>query len=766
ADTAFLKKVKEQTTASFENQEYPFEMLVEEISIARDTGRNPLFDVMFSFENMDIPALEIKSLKASLKDFAGGAAKFDLNLSAVESSDCLLCKFEYCTKLFKQETIERFIVYFKEAVSAIVNNAGKEMAEIEIIPPEEKNRLLFEFNDTGVAFSVDKTIHRLFEEQTERAPDRVAILAGPIRQVCLTYRELNKQSGGRARGLLEKGVLPDSIVGIMIERSIEMVIGIMGILKSGGAYMPIDPQYPPERIEYMLKDSGAKILINKSETRNPKFAANPNDPNKNDRISNLSPSNLVYVIYTSGTTGKPKGAGVFHRGFSNLIHWFVTAFDLNAQDRNILLTSLSFDLTQKNIFSPLVTGGALTFPTQDYFDPHDILQAVEKKRVTWFNCTPGMIYKIIDYSSEEDLKKLFSLRYVFLGGEPIALKVLGKWVESRYCNAQIVNTYGPTECTDICASYTIKEPGRFQDENVPTGKPIYNVNLYVLGRWFQLLPVGVTGELIIGGEGVGLGYLNHPELTAERFQFNRSYRTNKNYIVYNTGDLCKWLPDGNIEFVGRIDHQVKIRGFRIELGEIENRLTGHENIKEAIVIDREDNTGEKYLCAYIVFQENTGSDQAELKSYLSQTLPQYMIPAHFVKIEKIPLSPNGKLNRKDLPEPGAKPDSEYVAPGNDKEWEIAEIWKQVLGLEKVSIDDNFFDAGGNSLKIVKLAIELRKHLGKEIPTAKMFQYTTIASQARYIDMDWANEKEEEEAVAFGTGQVKNKLKQRRDKIRR
>jgi amino acid adenylation domain-containing protein len=863
---AFLKQVKEQTTEDFENRDYPFEMLVEKVSIARDAGRNPLFDVMFSFENMDIPALEIKGLKAAPVEVDSGAVKFDLNLAAVESAHGLLCRFEYCTKLFKKETIERFIIYFKEAVSAIVNNANRKMVEIDIMPPEERNRLLFEFNHTGAEFPRDKTIHRLYEEQAKRTPDHMVIFGhGRMRPdidnnmpMMITYRHLNDCSNRLAGLLMEKGILADNIIGIMGERSIEMIIGILGILKAGGAYLPIDPEYPQERIEYMLKDSGAKIFLTLDAiNRVPTPHHLSLHPSTLPPFYPSNPSNLAYIIYTSGTTSRPKGTLIQHRNVVRLLFNDKFQFDFSDRDTWTLFHSFCFDFSVWEMYGALLYGGKLVIvPKMIARDTAGFLELLNREAVTILNQTPPAFYNLIneDLNSRRAGKKLY-LKYVIFGGEALNPLKLKYW-QSKYPQTRLINMFGITETTVHVTYKEITE--KDMELNVSNiGKPIPTLSVYILDKHLKLVPVGVRGEIWVGGGGVSRGYLNRPQLTAERFclrrpgaprrggpiccanrlcwnsfvpgsgremphnslhnfpsshlpnfsaslfppprknfslegtrglahLFNKT-PTKKDYMqlcnhasmpppyhpitpsthspLYLTGDLGRYLANGDIEYLGRIDQQVKIRGFRIELGEIESRLSGHENVKEVIVIDRTDRTGDKYLCAYIVFQGPIDTDQTELKSYLLQTLPEYMVPAHFVKLESIPLNPNGKVDRKALPEPGAKPDSQYIAPGNNKEREIAEIWKQVLGQEKVSIDDNFFDVGGNSLKVIKLTHELKKHLGIEFPTAKVFQYTTIAAQARYIGgTGGTGEKKNGEAdVDMETSMLKNRLMQRREK---
>ena len=764
----FLNKVKERTLAAFENQEYQFEDLLEELKVTRDSGRNPLFDAMFSFENMNIPGLEIPGLKLTQLeiDDIKQVSRFDITLIAQEAGENLCFIFEYCTKLFKSETIERFILYFKEIIVSVLKNPGVKIGDMDIIPEEEKRQLIYEFNDTAAAYPADKTIHGLFAEQVGRTPDGIALLVGQVghvRPVCLTYRELAKQSDNLAHVLQEKGVEANAIVGIMMERSVEMIIAILGILKAGGAYLPINPDYPEERSNYMLKDSGAKLMIGRAEERKsgraefvvscfflasslPRFPASDS-------------SNIAYLIYTSGSTGMPKAVPIVHANLSPLLHWGYLHLGIGVNDRTIQNLSYYFDWSVWEIFITLTTGAGL------YIVSEEILPAaiagvdfINLHGVTILHATPTQCQYIFKTPTV-----LAALKYLFIGAEKLTYELVERSFAAVESDCRVFNMYGPTEATIISAVLEITRESLTQFSSlasIPIGKAAGNTMLLILDKYRNVCPTNIAGELYIGGDGVARGYLNNPDLTAEKFIKNRSYRTYKTYISYKTGDLARRLPDGNIQFLGRMDQQIKIRGFRIELGEIEDRLLKHNDIKEAVVIDRLDNTGEKYLCAYIV---QRGPGPLELRQYLLMTLPEYMVPAFFVQVERIPLTPNGKVDKKALPEPGARPESEYVAPATDKEREIAEIWRQVLGLEKVGINDNFFEAGGNSLKIIKLSAELKNRLGIEIPTAKMFQYPTVASQARYIGR--ANEKEKEAGVEFETDKIKSRLKQRRDKTR-
>ncbi|MCK4765277.1 MAG: amino acid adenylation domain-containing protein, partial [Candidatus Aminicenantes bacterium] len=785
----FLKEVKENSLYAFESQEHQYEELLEKVTQAGSSGRNPLFDVMFVLQNMEMPELKIPGLRITRNVQKEISSKFDMTLYCEEIGEELTFKLEYCTQLFKPGTIKRFIKYFKKVVSVVLADPGKTIGEIEFIPDEEKREILYDFNDTEVDYPRHKTIYRLFEEQVERTPGNTAIWGSlaaqeetedretgikragealsPVQGTDkkLTYKQLNERANRLSRLLRDKGVKANSVVGIMLERSIELVEAIYAVLKAGGAYLPIDPEYPEKRILTMLEQGKAVTLLTRKEPVEKKEIGDITCPvlNLDDLAAEIAalpgenlpplsgPEDLIYIIFTSGSTGVPKGAGVYQRSFVNLVNWFVKDFDLKAADRNLLMTSFSFDLTQKNFYASLILGGVLCVPSMNYFDPGAILRDIEERGVTWINCTPSMFFQVIEFCKEDELKKLSALRYVYLGGEPLSMSMFMKWVESKYCNGVIVNTYGPTECTDISNAYRITEPRRFLEEAVPIGEPVYNVKLYVTDKNLQLLPLGIAGELLIGGESVGIGYVNDEELTKKKFvshSFGEGEPGQAPATLYRTGDLVKWLPGGRIEFIGRIDFQVKIRGFRIEIGEIESRLLDHEKIKEIIVIDRDDGSGGKYLCAYFVavsLSSVQAPAAAELKEYLSNSLPDYMIPSYFVELAEMPLNPNGKVNRKALPMPDTASTREYTAPRNKLEDMLVDIWSKILGMDRgrIGIDDSFFELGGHSLKATALAARIHQQLDVDIPLREIFKTATIRGLSVYIGRE---EKSKYEAI--------------------
>jgi tyrocidine synthetase-3 len=762
----FLTEIKKRSLEAFENQDYPYEELVEVVAITRDASRNPLFDTMFVLENQGIPQLEIPGLKLSPHEHQTRTSKFDLTLIGVELEEKLRFIFEYSTILFRASTIERFITYFRKIVSIVVEDPGVKIGEVDILAVEEKMQLLVDFNNTRADYPGHKTMPQLFAEQVDKTPDRMALIemeAPPpkSRTYHMTYRELNQRADQLAGKLLHKGVGPDIITGLMVDRSIHMIIGLYGILKAGGAYMPLAPDYPRERIRYMLQDSGSRLLLTMEKyTANIVFggevvniedeslfqyqeSANPG------KVS--SPNNLIYVIYTSGSTGRPKGVPIKTRGFVNLVNWYVREFELDADDGYLLIAPISFDLAQKNLFAPLITGGCLYLAPPGLPDYDGLSEFIDLERQTVINCAPTVFYPFVEWNEHEEFKKLRWLRYVFLGGEPIHMDKLVSWLDAEACGCEIVNTYGPTECSDVVSYYRIPGKGKKKEAvgSIPIGKPIDNVALYILGGEMKLLPMGLTGEVCIGGIGLSWGYLNNPELTREKFNHDKKAKSFcggfKGAVfsksaplaaggkrVYKTGDLGRWLPGGNIEFLGRIDHQIKIRGFRIELEEIETKLRKRDQIKEAVVLAEEDKNGEKYLCAFLVLRKELAI--TELRGYLAQRLPDFMIPSYFLVLDEIPLTPSGKIDRRALPKPDLEAAAGYIAPRNQVEEKLAELWSEVLEVEKnaIGIDTNFFQLGGHSLKAIRLLSKIHKTFNIKLELAEVLKTPTIKEIAGFI----------------------------------
>jgi len=775
----FLREVKENTLSAFENQDYQYEELVKRVPVARDTGRNPLFDTMFIVQNVDMPELKIPGLTLKPYDYDNGISKFDLLLQCFETEEKLCFILEYCTSLFKEDTIRRFVEYFRKVASDVVECPDAKISGIEIISAEEKKQVLYDFNDTAADTPEDKTIHELFEEQTARTPDHIAIAAQStihmtqmIHMSYMTYKELNKKSNQLALLLREKGVTRDMVVGFMVERSIEMIIGILSIMKAGGAYLPLDTQLPKERKTYMLRDSNVKLLLTNDDKKIVKRylpddieVIDPGEKNTYQMsggesnphyIKKTGGSNLVYVIYTSGSTGRPKGVMLEHRNLVNLIRhqYEYTSIDFS---RVLQFTTLSFDVSFQEIFSTLLAGGQLTVVSKETVkDIPELFRVVDRNKLrTLF--LPASFLKFV--LNEEEFIGLIpgSVKHIVTAGEQAVINDhFRKYLkENRVC---FHNHYGPSE-THVVTTLTLKSEGDIPE--LPSiGKPILNTGIYMLDKWMNLLPMGVPGEIYICGSQVGRGYLNNSQLTNEKFDhdfqdyqdvkikqkfcggpgggFLKEPPGRRRHKIYKTGDLARWLSDGTIEFLGRIDLQVKVRGYRIELGEIESRLLNHEEIKEAVVLAKERAGSDKYLCAYIIARSmEPGAWRVkadELREYLSQTLPDYMIPSYFVHLEKIPLTPSNKVDWKALPDPGIKEGEGYVAPRDQVEEKLVEIWSEVLGIDKnaIGIDSGFFELGGHSLGATVMVSKAHKALSVKLPLAEVFKTPTIRGLSGYI----------------------------------
>lgn len=615
-----LKRDRKTVLEAYANQDVPFQEVVNAFCSNRQASENPLFQIVFAFQ----PPVTEDPSSWNIQQFMldNGCSKFDISFLLEErlqgASSKIVGKIEYKIDLFDATTIQQLLGHLLNLLEGIVANPDRAIAQLPLLTQAEHHQLVVDWNNTAVDYPKDQRVHQLFEAQVEKTPDTVAVVFGEQK---LTYRELNNRANQLAYYLQKLGVKPNVLVGISVERSLEMVIGLYGILKAGGAYLPIDPTYPIERIEYMLEDSQVPILLTQNHLREnfSKYTGHvlsldtdwdvlTNESDKN-LPTVVTKNDLIYVIYTSGSTGKPKGSAIYHRGVSNVVNWFIDYINLTPQDRVLIVSSFSFDITHKNFYAPLIVGGQIHLLPSDRYDPQLASHLIEQHQITWVNCTPGVFYPLVEPKKDRTFQKLASLRYAILGGEPISISQLWDWLDSDYCQAKIINNYGPTECTDLSTTYLVEEPSRYLERSMPLGRPIFNVQHFILDKHLQLVPVGVVGELYISGEGVGAGYLNRPELTAERFIAN-PYRPG--FRMYNTGDLARYLPDGNIEYLGRVDHQVKIRGFRIELGEVENAIEQHEDVNRCVVIAREDIPGDKRLVAYIVPRmESNDSDRPD-----------------------------------------------------------------------------------------------------------------------------------------------------------
>ncbi|NOQ25413.1 MAG: amino acid adenylation domain-containing protein, partial [Bacteroidales bacterium] len=724
----FASSLKQTVLGAYENQNYQFEDLVEKVSVERDAGRNPIFDVMINLLNQAEHSGDISGIDNENLIHIKGVSKFDLSISVVDYGEQLLIRFEYCTQLFKAETIDRFIVYFKQIVGQLARISEIKISAIDILTEEEKHRLLYEFNDTKTDYPKDKTIHQLFEEQVEKVPNNIAVVHKGIE---FTYQEINNKSNQLSRYLRDSGLVIGDKVSLLVERSVDMIIAIFGIVKAGGVYLPIDISYPESRIKYIIDNSDSKLVLSQRSNLDsidillPVYFLEEIELENRD-TSNLKidvkPTDLSYIIYTSGSTGKPKGVQIEHLSVVNLLYFLQDNYPIKEDDTYLLKTSYCFDVSISELFGWFMGGGRLSILEQGLEkDLEKIIETIYESKVTHINFVPTVFNLFSGSLSEKEKSKLNSLKYIMIAGEALKREDLNEFKKLEL-DIQIDNLYGPTEAT-VYSSYTTIQLN--ETEPIQIGKPIPNNSIYILDGNLSIQAIGVSGELCIGGIGLARAYLKNPELTKEKF-IDHPFKEGER--LYRTGDLARCLPDGNIEFLGRIDHQVKIRGFRIELGEIESVIQKYESIKESVVIAIEENN-DKYLCAYIVSKEEL--NQEELRAYMSSQVPDYMVPSYFVELESLPLTANGKVNRKVLPSPEIKAGDDYVAPSNETEEKLAEIWSEVLNIEKeeISTTANFFELGGHSLKVLNVVSAIKEKFGINLPLMHIYRNSNIKTIA-------------------------------------
>jgi amino acid adenylation domain-containing protein len=766
-----LMRVREMSLSAYTHQDLPFEMLVEALQPERNLSHTPLFQVMFALENTPLSEVKMSGLTIDSLPLEWGTAKFDLTLSMQNTETGLMGVWEYNTDLFNSETVERMNGHFLTLLEGIIANPNERVSQLPLLTKVEQQQLLIDGHNTQVDYPADKCIHQLFEEQVERTPNDVAVV---FEEQQLTYNELNRRANQLAHYLQSLGVKPDELVGICVERSLEMIVGLLGILKAGGAYVPLDPEYPIERLSFMLEDSQVKVLVTQAklvesipehqaqliclDTEWEKIAQNiPSNPE-----SGVKPDNLTYIIYTSGSTGKPKGVLVNHANVVRLFAATDSWYHFNSNDVWTLFHSYAFDFSVWEMWGALLYGGRLVVvPYLITRSPEAFYQLLCQEKVTILNQTPTAFRQLIQ--AEESLKGSFplsrgdrssttdndlSLRLVIFGGEALEINSLQPWFNRHGDQCpQLVNMYGITETT-VHVTYRPLSMTDLDSTASVIGCPIPDLQVYLLDQYLQLVPVGVPGEMYVGGAGVTKGYLNRPELTTERFipspfekdevipptPLNKG-GTQGGAKLYKTGDLARYLPKGELEYLGRIDNQVKIRGFRIELGEIEALLASHPQIWETVVIVRDDTTGDKRLVAYIVPQSEKTITINEIRQFLKAKLPSYMVPNAFVILDALPLTANGKIDRRALPpsESSSEPSEKYVAPRNPIEDILVNVWSEILKVEKVGINDNFFELGGHSLLATKLVAQIRDRLKIELPLRQLFNTATLAELAQGIE---------------------------------
>ena len=734
----FLAQVRQTTLSAYAHQDLPFEMLVEKLQPERDLSRNPLVQVMFSLQNApqssgNLSGLNIQNMPLSI----GVRARFDLEVNYWEVPGGLEGVWCYKTDLLEAATITRLAQHFQTLLQAIVANPQTRISELPLLSPAQRHQLLVEWNDTQTDYCHDKCIHQLFEEQVERNPDAVAVV---FKDEQLTYYELNYRANQLAHYLRSLGVGADELVGICLERSINMIVGLLGILKAGRAYVPLDPEYPQERLSFMLRDAQISVLltqqsfVNKLPNHTAQVVCLDSDAHlieecsQDNAITYVQSTNLAYVMYTSGSTGQPKGVEVVHRGVNRLLFGANYVY-LDATQTFLQLAPISFDASTFEIWGALVHGAKFVLFPATIPTSQNLRQEIDKHGITILWLTAALFNSIID----DDSQALSGIKQLLIGGEALSISHVRKALE-HLPFTQIINGYGPTESTTFTCCYPIPRQIDANRESIPIGCPISNTQVYILDPYLQPVPIGVPGELHIGGAGLARGYLNRPELTDEKF-IPKPFDAGGSRL-YKTGDLARYLPDGNIEYLGRIDNQVKIRGFRIELGEIEAVLSQHKDVQVACVIVREDSPGEKRLVAYVVPQKQVTLTISELRQFLANKLPGYMIPNAFVILESLPLTPNGKVDRHALKAPSQSSDSDkFIEARNKLELKLVQIWSKILRVDKIGVHDNFFDLGGHSLLASYLMAQIKQEFSKDIPLTTLFQNPTIEQLATIIQKD-------------------------------
>jgi amino acid adenylation domain-containing protein len=787
-----LGRVREMCVSAYANQDVPFEKLVKELQPERSLSRNPLFQVTFQLLRdgapsgttaAHLPSLSVEAAmpvegienpessivedalpgNLAVLDVERRTATFDLTFDLWESKGRLFGRVEYSTDLFDAATIARMLDNYQQLLAAAASNPERRISELQLLSDRERTVLLEEWNETRADYSTDACLHELFEQQAARMPDAVAVV---FREEQLTYAELARCSTQLARYLKGLGVGPETLVGILMERSLEMVVALLGVLKAGAAYLPLDPAYPQERLQFMIEDAGASVLLSQERVASflPEYSGQVVlvDAERDEIArqsteyfeSGVEAENLAYVIYTSGSTGRPKGVMIPHRAICNHMLWMTSVLPLGATDAVLQKTPISFDASVWEFYAPLMTGARLVVARPDgHKDSAYLADAIKRFGVTIVQLVPSQLQMLLE---EPGLAQCQSLRRVFCGGEVLSDN-LWQRLSARLDTVELYNLYGPTE-TAIDATSWKSEPDH-ERPNVPIGRPIANTQIYLLDKNLQPVPIGVTGELFIGGANVARGYINRADSTAEKF-IPDPFGSEPGARLYRTGDLARYLPNGAIEFLGRLDNQVKLRGFRIELGEIESALAQHTAVRETVVLVREDTPGDRRLVAYVVPDEqsvghpssNGNSQQTtsapelttQLRNYLKGKLPEHMLPSAFVMMEKFPLTANGKLDRGALPQvDDARPalEESYLTPRTPVEETLTSIWEGILKVNGIGVNDNFFELGGHSLLATQVVSRMREAFDIEIPLRTLFEKLTIAGIAESVEIALKSEQE-------------------------
>jgi amino acid adenylation domain-containing protein len=747
-----VRRVRQTVLDAFDHQDMTLDHVVDAVKPQRDLSRHPLFQVMFVLQNTERAVLQggsderlrLASLGIRDPDALERSSYFDLMLGLYETEQGFQGGINYNTDLFRSDTIDRMVQHFRVLLAEAIADPDRPVSSLSLLTDEERRQLVVQWNDTETDFPLDVCIHTLFDEQVERSPNAVALIDGSTQW---TYRELNERANQLAHWLQHHGVVPDQVVGVRLPRSADFVVAILGVLKAGGAYLPLDTLLPAERLHFVLEDAEVDLVVTRQQLRGDlpdgleHVVCVDADREQigsclvDNPVGQAACENLAYVIYTSGSTGRPKGVMIEHRALVNYTQAAATEYSITSADRVLQFASVSYDAHVEEIYPCLTRGGTLVLRSEDMLDSYErFLSLCHQWELTVLTLPTGFWRELTAALDTEGLTLPGAVRVMIIGGEQALASDVTKWFDCVGDGVRLLNTYGPTETTVVASSAELGSADG-QADRVPIGRPLANMRTYVLDGALQPVPIGVHGELYIGGESVARGYLKRPELTEQCF-LPDPFVESRGARMYKTGDLVRWRADGRLEFVGRVDHQVKIRGFRIEPGEVEQVLSEHPLLAEAVVVARERALGDLQLVAYLVGKDDAAPTIPEMRRFLADRIPDFMIPAAFVPLDSLPTTTSGKVNRRALPEPDWSRSTlhgDFVAPRTPTEKSLAEIWSDVLNIDQVGVHDNFFDLGGNSLSAIRLTSRVRDRLSAELPLIAIFTAPTVAELAERIE---------------------------------
>lgn len=734
-----LQQVRERTQAANAHPDVPFDQLVAELTPERDPSHAPVVQVLFALHTA---ADASQASKCNSSDSQNAASLgYDLALILSETKNGFAGKIEYSTDIFQAKTIQRMCGHYTTILTSIALNPHQSISELPMLTERERVQILYDWNATQAEFP-QTCVHQIFEQQVALRPDSIAVL---FEERQMTYRELNQRANQVANFLRKRGVGPEVLVGVCLERCPEVLVALLGIWKAGAAYVPLDPAYPVDRLSFMVSDSGTKVLLTDSKHKQ-LFGSSAGEiicldsgwsviaqENNGNPAPTATPSNLAYVMYTSGSTGTPKGVMILQSGLVNYLTWAIKTYGVKEGGSIPVHTSTSFDLTVTGLYPPLLVGGRVDILPEDVGGQSLVKALKQGRNRSLVKITPAHLELLNQQIRPEESAGCTNV--FVIGGENLVAESLALWRKSAPAT-RLINEYGPTETVVGCCTYEVA-PGDPATGSVPIGRPVANTQLYILDRYRNPVPVGVVGELYIGGAGVARGYMNRPELNQERF-IPDPFSGQIDSRLYKTGDLARYRQDGILEYFGRVDNQVKVRGYRIELGEIEATLASEPSVKSCAVLVREDEPGNKQLVGYVVSREGKSPTAQDLQQFIKSKLPEYMAPSQFVFLPSIPLTTNGKVDRKALPAPtyghvaGATDDKGFAAPHTETEKAIAEIWSKLMKLERIGIHDDFFDFGGHSLMAMKMVSQIEERFGVSLPLADFLEEPTIAGLAKKV----------------------------------